>query len=55
MPIPGTKQTKYLLENVGAVNIQFTKEELQRIDATAPKGIAAGDRYEQNGMKTLNH
>ncbi len=55
VPIPGTKQTKYLLENVGAVNIQFTKEELQRIDATAPKGIAAGDRYEQNGMKTLNH
>ncbi len=55
VPIPGTKKTKYLLENVGAVNVKLTKEELQRIDAAAPKGSAAGERYEQNGMKTLNH
>ncbi len=55
VPIPGTKKTKYLLENAGAVNVKLTKEELQRIDAAAPKGSAAGERYEQNGMKTLNH
>lgn len=55
VPIPGTKKSKYLLENAGAVNVKLTKEELQRIDAAAPKGSAAGERYEQNGMKTLNH
>ncbi len=55
VPIPGTKKSKYLLENAGAVDVKLTKEELQRIDAAAPKGSAAGERYEQNGMKTLNH
>ncbi|MEW4372123.1 aldo/keto reductase [Paenibacillus kandeliae] len=53
-PIPGTKKTKYLLENVGALDVTLTQEELQRIDAVAPKGAAVGDRYDQNSMKTLN-
>lgn len=54
VPIPGTKKAKYLIENAGAVEVRLTAEELQQIDAAAPKGIAAGDRYEQNGMSTLN-
>ncbi len=54
VPIPGTKKAKYLIENAGAVKVSLTAEELQQIDAAAPKGIAAGDRYEQNGMSTLN-
>lgn len=55
VPIPGTKRTKYLLENVGALNILFTEEELLRIDAAAPKGAAAGTRYPENGgMDTVN-
>ncbi|WP_322906463.1 aldo/keto reductase [Paenibacillus campi] len=55
VPIPGTKKTTYLLENIGAVDVHLTDEELKRIDATAPKGIAAGERYAESGMKTLNH
>lgn len=53
-PIPGTKKTKYLLENVGALDVTLTQEELQRIDAAAPKGAAVGERYDERSMKTLN-
>jgi len=45
VPIPGTKRRQYLEENVGATEIALTADELQRIDAVAPKGVAAGDRY----------
>jgi aryl-alcohol dehydrogenase-like predicted oxidoreductase len=45
VPIPGTKRRKYLEENAAAVNIRFSASELERIEAVAPKGFAAGDRY----------
>lgn len=45
VPIPGTKRRVYLEENVGAVEITLSKEELQRIDEVAPKGVALGNRY----------
>jgi aryl-alcohol dehydrogenase-like predicted oxidoreductase len=45
VPIPGTKQRKYLEENVAATDIHLTANDLKRIEAVAPKGIAAGDRY----------
>ena len=44
-PIPGTKRVKYLQENLGALNVGFTPEELARIDQIAPVGVAAGERY----------
>ncbi|MGY2895245.1 aldo/keto reductase [Deinococcus sp. UYEF24] len=44
-PIPGTKRVKYLQENLGALNVSFTPEELARIDQIAPVGVAAGERY----------
>src|SRR4028118_2388848 len=44
VPIPGTKRRKYLEENIGAVEISLTQEELSRIEQLAPKGVAAGDR-----------
>jgi aryl-alcohol dehydrogenase-like predicted oxidoreductase len=53
-PIPGTKRIKYLEENVGALNVNFTKEELKEIDAIAPKNVAAGTRYAEGGMKIVN-
>lgn len=53
-PIPGTKRIKYLEENVGALNVNFSKEELADIDAIAPKGAAAGLRYPEASMKVLN-
>ena len=42
VPIPGTKRRKYLEENVGALNVQLTKEDLQRIDEVAPHGRGCG-------------
>jgi len=42
VPIPGTKQRKYLEENVGALRVKLTPDDLRRIDEVAPKGIAAG-------------
>jgi aryl-alcohol dehydrogenase-like predicted oxidoreductase len=54
VPIPGTKRRKYLEENVGALQVQLTDDELARINAAAPKGAAAGDRYAAASMKGLN-
>jgi aryl-alcohol dehydrogenase-like predicted oxidoreductase len=45
VPIPGTKRVKYLEENVGAVDVQLTEDDLRRIDEAFPKGATAGDRY----------
>jgi aryl-alcohol dehydrogenase-like predicted oxidoreductase len=45
VPIPGTKRPDRIAENVEAVMIRLTPEELQRIDEVAPVGAAAGDRY----------
>src|SRR5271163_3164142 len=43
--IPGTKRRKYLEENIGALNVQLTAEDLRRIDEVAPRGVALGARY----------
>jgi aryl-alcohol dehydrogenase-like predicted oxidoreductase len=45
VPIPGTKRRKYLEENVGALNVQLTSDELAAIENVAPKGVASGTRY----------
>ncbi|NJL20597.1 MAG: aldo/keto reductase [Leptolyngbyaceae cyanobacterium SM1_3_5] len=55
VPIPGTKQRRYLEENIAATEIVLTDEELSRIEAIAPKGIAVGSRYAEPQMKALNH
>ena len=54
VPIPGTKRVRYLEENAGALKVSLTKEELARIDALAPKGVAAGLRYPAAAMGSLN-
>ena len=51
-PIPGTKRTAYLEENVGALDVTLTDEDLRQIEQVAPIGIAAGDRYAD--MSTVN-
>jgi aryl-alcohol dehydrogenase-like predicted oxidoreductase len=45
VPIPGTKRKQYLADNLGAVDVSLTKDDLLRIDSVAPKGFSAGDRY----------
>ena len=52
-PIPGTKRIKYLEENVGALNVSLTKDELASIDALFPKDSAAGLRYPVNMMGSI--
>jgi aryl-alcohol dehydrogenase-like predicted oxidoreductase len=52
VPIPGTKRRKYLEENAAAVNVTLTRADLERIDAAAPKGATAGQRYPD--MSTVN-
>jgi aryl-alcohol dehydrogenase-like predicted oxidoreductase len=54
VPIPGTKRRKYLEDNVGAVNVQLTSEDLRRIDEVAPQGVAAGERYPEHMMQLVN-
>jgi aryl-alcohol dehydrogenase-like predicted oxidoreductase len=54
VPIPGTKRRKYLEENIGALEVRLTAEELERIDRILPPGAASGPRYHEAGMATLN-
>jgi len=54
VPIPGTKRREYLEENVGAVTIELTDEDMRRIEEVAPVGAAAGERYNEAGMRTVN-
>ena len=53
-PIPGTKRVKYLEENVKAIDIKLSMEDLKRIDDVFPKNAASGLRYTEAGMKTVN-
>ncbi len=54
VPIPGTKRRKYLEENVAAMEVRLTAEDLRRIDEVAPKGFAAGARYPEFLMGSIN-
>ncbi|CAM3745522.1 aldo/keto reductase [Deinococcus saxicola] len=47
VPIPGTKRVKYLEENLGALDVTLTPDDLARIDAAFPPGVATGGRYAQ--------
>jgi aryl-alcohol dehydrogenase-like predicted oxidoreductase len=50
VPIPGTKKRKYLEENLQALEISLSAEDLQRIDKVSPHGVAAGSRYAEGNM-----
>jgi aryl-alcohol dehydrogenase-like predicted oxidoreductase len=54
VPIPGTKRRKYLEQNIDALSVQLTDEDLRRIDSIVPRGAAAGERYAPQGMTTVN-
>ncbi len=54
VPIPGTKRRNYLEENLAALDVELTPEDLARIDAVAPRGAAAGERYAAGGMRSVN-
>lgn len=54
VPIPGTKRRKYLEENLGALEVELTPADLEQIEDVAPKGAAAGERYHEAGMRTID-
>lgn len=54
VPIPGTTKRSHLEENAAALDIVLTEDDMKRIEAAAPKGAAAGMRYSEEGMKTVN-
>ena len=54
VPIPGTKRSGYLEENIAALPIKLTEDDLKTIDEIVPKGMAAGARYTQAMMSLVN-
>ena len=54
VPIPGTRHIKYLDENIGALQVKLTAEDLKRLDDILPPGAAAGPRYPERGMASVN-
>jgi aryl-alcohol dehydrogenase-like predicted oxidoreductase len=54
VPIPGTKRRKYLDENIAALDVKLSDEDLRRLDRILPPGAAAGERYHERGMATVN-
>jgi aryl-alcohol dehydrogenase-like predicted oxidoreductase len=54
VPIPGTRRIRYLDENIGALEVQLTDEDLRRLDDILPPGAAAGTRYPERSMAMVN-
>ncbi|HEY6475613.1 MAG TPA: aldo/keto reductase, partial [Polyangia bacterium] len=54
VPIPGTTKRTHLGENLAAVDVELDIAELARLAAAFPKNVAAGDRYPERGMKSVN-
>jgi aryl-alcohol dehydrogenase-like predicted oxidoreductase len=53
VPIAGTKHARYVEENIGALRVQLTEQDLRTIDEIAPSGAAAGPRYAEEAMKMV--
>jgi aryl-alcohol dehydrogenase-like predicted oxidoreductase len=54
VPIPGTKRRKYLEENLAAAEVKLTPEDLAEIEAVFPRDAAAGARYPETSMGSVN-
>jgi aryl-alcohol dehydrogenase-like predicted oxidoreductase len=53
-PIPGTKRVSRLEENVEALQVPLTPDEVARLDSAFPVGAAAGTRYPEQAMKAVH-
>ena len=51
----GTKRRRYLQENLAALEVRLSDEELARLDAIFPRHGAAGERYGEEGMRTVGN
>ena len=54
VPIPGTRSVARLEENLAATRIELTSEERSRLEAAFPPDAAAGTRYPEGGMRSVN-
>ncbi|MDE8343428.1 MAG: aldo/keto reductase, partial [Acidocella sp.] len=54
VPIPGTKRRKYLSQNIEAVNVALTADELAKLAAVFTPGVTAGTRYPAVAMASVN-
>ena len=54
LPIPGTKRVRYLEDNLGALGVTLTPDELAQMDSLFPPGVAQGERYAESMMALLN-
>ena len=54
VPIVGTKRRKYLEENIAALELKLTSEDIRRLNESMPRGAAAGDRYPKTMMSLVN-
>jgi aryl-alcohol dehydrogenase-like predicted oxidoreductase len=54
VPIPGTTDTNRLKENIASTDITLSNDDLARIAKVAPSGVAAGARYDEPGMRSVN-
>lgn len=54
VPIPGTKHRRYLEENAKALGVGLSQDDLAELEAIFPLGAAAGERYAEAAMKSLN-
>ena len=54
VPIPGTKRMKYLEDNLGALNVTLSPDDLAMLDKVFPPGAATGERYAPDMMNLVN-
>ncbi len=54
VPIPGTKHRKYLVDNVGALDVSLTTADLEKIEEVAGPGAFSGERYPEAMMRLIN-
>ena len=54
VPIPGTKRRSYLEENVGALEVELTADDLAAIEEVTPRGSVAGERYTPEHMANVD-
>ena len=54
IPIPGTSSKQRLEENVAAIDIELDDEDLEKIEEIAPRGAAAGKRYDPSSLGLTN-
>lgn len=54
IPIPGTRRLEYLKENLGAVDVTLSADEVTALDQAFAPGVIKGERYTPEGMAGVN-